>query len=802
MNISKKYLLITSGVLFLCMSALGFLSHSLLAQEIMAQYQVKATVLLYSMKAVRQHFRTVVRPSATHEMGSDRFVTPLQSTSFAAKGVFQKIPKEYRSDMTFHIASTKPLNADNRATKLEAELIATLDAMHQRGENLTWKGLREVKGVQTYIIASGEVNRQDCLRCHSTKDAAPEELRDAYDFTGPARLAGRVESAEIVYVPMSSMAVMMTRADNAMILLSALGMLLITSAMYGSFVVLIKRPVKRLERHAEHIAGGDLDHKTPPFHGEFEHLCGAMDAMVSTLKGKIEESAAQKDIVQEQHMKLMSIINASTDLIHLKDVEGNYLIANQAYETLFGINPDDIIGKKAHEFIPGNFADQCQASDRLALEKGYCLVEERLGDRWFQTIKRSITDNKGNVTGLVGVIRDITERKEAQRLEVEMAGAEAASRAKTEFLAVMSHEIRTPMNVILGTIDLLEDTQTTTDQVLYMDTIRRSGVHLMELINDILDFSKIEAGEVTVRKHPFALSGLMEDIQGAGLMAAEKKGLDFSVTLDVDDHDLRRGDAPRLLQVIMNLVNNAVKFTTQGTVSLSVTHDANEAPDWLVFSVMDTGIGIPELKLPSIFNAFTQADSDMTIQEGGTGLGLAISKRLVELMGGTIWIHSKEHHGTTVTFRVPLPLSRSAQNQPIVEATSTGNMAGGTSSVLLAEDMKDNRFLISQYLAKAPVALHFAHNGEEAVRLCEENEYDLVLMDIRMPKMDGIEATRTIRKMEQEQGRTPVPIVALTAHAFSEFREQAMDAGCTDYLTKPISKQQLLEIIAKLTQQL
>ncbi|MBU1248359.1 MAG: response regulator, partial [Proteobacteria bacterium] len=797
-----QFLLISCSIILVCVTAIGIISRTVLEREIYGQYQEKATILLYAMKAVRQHFRTVVRPEATRLMGEERFLTPLQSTSFAARGVFQKIPYEYRSDISFRIASTKPLNSNNLATPIEADLIRILDKKHQQGEPLEWRGIRDVGGVDNFIIAIGEVNQPSCISCHSDKSAAPEELQDAYAFDAQPRLVDRVESAEIVSIPMSSMAYMIAKADNVMILLAGVGIVLIISAMYFSFSTLIRRPITTLQDHASAIAKGDLEHRLDTeFRGEFQQLKLAMESMVGSLRDKIIQASEQQAAILVQQTQLKTVINSSGDLIFFKDNELRYIIANKAHEPIFGIPAEEMIGKTDHELMPGDLADSCKVSDQEALEIGVAVTEEQIEDRWFHVVKRRVVDSQGNPTGIVGVIQDTTARRNAEALILEKATAEASGKAKGEFLAVMSHEIRTPMNVLLGMIELLEGTETSQEQHRYLASARRSGEHLLELINDILDFSKIEAGEVELHPAPFALEGLVRDVAEAARVGALGKRLTLATKIDVDTSFLRLGDAPKLMQVLMNLVSNAIKFTTRGSVDILLTSETRQDKDhWVVFTVKDTGIGIPADKLPTIFDAFTQADSDMNIQAGGTGLGLAICKRLVQLMGGTIQISSSQGNGTSTSFQVHLPPagnehSSTPESLPVAASPPTIRPL----RMLLAEDMEDNRQLVQLFLHDTPIKLDVATDGVEAVRMCASTRYDLVLMDIRMPNMDGMEATRRIRELEARNGHPRVPILALSAHAFNEFRDACLDAGCTQFLTKPISRERLLETISKLT---
>ena len=397
----------------------------------------------------------------------------------------------------------------------------------------------------------------------------------------------------------------------------------------------------------------------------------------------------------------------------------------------------------------------------------------------------------GDYLGVLLNVIDITPLVEAREQ------AEATGRAKSEFLANMSHEIRTPMNAVLGFADLLQTTELTKEQAKYVSVIQKSGKNLLNLINDILDFSRIEAGKMQIDNTEFDLETVVGGIESLMYPVALQKNLEFQVFYRKSLPQKMISDHVRINQCLLNLVNNAIKFTEKGHVHLTVSAEKRTEGVWVCFEVQDTGIGIPEDRQEAIFDPFTQAEKSTVRKFGGSGLGLTITQKLAQMMGGSIEMSSVAGQGSAFRLFLPAGIDSVGQRQQIPAPAEPSERrklqeVNYSGHILVAEDNPANQLLIQVVLTKLGLQVSLACDGAEAVKKATEESFDLIFMDIQMPNLNGYQATQILKK---KGVRTP--IVALTAHAMEGDRQRCIDAGCDDYLSKPVNKNKMIEMLGK-----
>jgi PAS domain S-box-containing protein len=518
----------------------------------------------------------------------------------------------------------------------------------------------------------------------------------------------------------------------------------------------------------------------------------------SGLVTDITQRKAAEESLRESEQRYRLLFERNLAGVFRCTQAGSFLDCNDAGAKILGYDSrDDLIGRSAIDIFfdldDKTVADQKMAQSGTAYNQEIRVRRKDGSTAW---VMANTTMLSGSTeTEVEGTFVDITPLKQAEeQMRLAKEAAEAANRAKSEFLANISHEIRTPMNGVIGMIDLALDTDLTPEQRDYLATIKTSSAALLEIINDILDFSKIEARKLELERVPFSVEELVRTTVKEFSVQARNKQLSLQCDFSTDLPELSIGDPVRVRQILMNLIGNAVKFTQQGEIMVRVVRLVD---DTLQFSVKDTGIGVSPEKQKSIFEAFVQADTSSTRQYGGTGLGLAIVSQLVGLMQGRIWLESKLGVGSTFYFTARFGRTNAAaianEIQPREERVKAE--PARKLHILIADDNPINQRLAKSLLAKQGHTTVTVGSGREALAASQQQDFDLVLMDVQMPDLDGFEATKAIRAHERIS-KKHLPIVAMTAHAMSGDRERCLAAGMDSYVTKPVDATKLFTAIA------
>jgi two-component system sensor histidine kinase/response regulator len=665
--------------------------------------------------------------------------------------------------------------------------------------------LRQLTPILLYIVAHEHGNQSLVLRINDLAEArrAEQQLSNVVEGAGHGILVtaadGKVLFANIGLgrmVGFDSITAFLATGNNAISYIHPEDLAMVAARRLERLAGknLLAQYEFRLRRPDGRIVWVETVASTINWNGEPASLAWLTDV---TARKQAEEARSRSEKL------FMTLFQSSPDVMTLNTLnEGRYIDVNEAFLKLYGCKREDVIGRLDVEVGIWNRADR-RAADLEHLLSGSgrtIFVSIRTPADELRDIEISAQPIRFEDQDLVlATGRDVTERRRHEEaLRQSKETAELANRAKSEFLANMSHEIRTPMNGVIGMTGMLLRTKLDPEQKSYAEAVRESADSLLAVINDILDISKLESGKVELESIDFDLGALVDG--AVELLAPRAQGKQITIDLMVDEvsRSSFRGDPTKLRQILLNLLANAVKFTERGHVTVTVaSHGPDEAPVLRV-QVADTGIGMTAATSRQLFQKFTQADSSMTRRFGGSGLGLAISRQLVELMGGSIGVTSRLGLGSVFWFEVPLAPAR----HDILAAITSDAIIRSNHPlrVLLAEDNSINQKLIRAILSSAGHLIEIVGNGAAAVEAVRTGLYDVVLMDVQMPVLDGAEATQRIRALPLPHGA--ITVIALTAHAMVGAKEQYLAAGMDDYMTKPLDAGILLSRLAELSSRL
>ncbi len=534
-----------------------------------------------------------------------------------------------------------------------------------------------------------------------------------------------------------------------------------------------------------------------------EHMVDARTKDLENATQKLTSEIRDRKEAQEKVQFQASLLDQVNSAIVATNLEDEIVYWNKSAENLFGWKASEVLGKRTIDVLVSyEQVEQIKRIFRMLHTtkkwEGEINLLHKEGHKIpVHIIDSVLKDQSGEEIGYAFVSFDISNHiKSEEKLQKAKEQAERTALAKQDFLSTMSHEIRTPLNVIIGMTRLLLESQPKDEQMDYLKSLQFSANHLLVIINDILDFSKIEAGKIKLEEISFSIPEVLTGIGKAFSFKAQEKNIALNIHADPSLPQRVIGDQVRLTQILNNLVGNAIKFTEEGFVSVHVKLLKGTQKNLEVqFEVRDTGIGIETSKVKNIFDSFTQAKADTTRKFGGTGLGLTICKKLVELQGGRIWVKSKEGVGSTFGFQLSYQQDTSKESKTTEEKQYLDKSYLKGFRLLLVEDNPSNQMVASNFLDKVGIHVDYADNGSKALELVQHKNYDIILMDLQMPVMDGFIATREIRKLGGRFAK--IPIIALTADVVLDVKERVYQSGMNDYLSKPFNPDELYLKIAK-----
>ncbi|MDP1632137.1 MAG: ATP-binding protein [Caulobacter sp.] len=555
--------------------------------------------------------------------------------------------------------------------------------------------------------------------------------------------------------------------------------------------------------NAAHLVALALERKTS--RSALERSEKRAKRSLASARRAVRDLETERDANREREAFYQKIVEIMPTFLVVKNAsDGTFALVNPAAEDALGMNAQTAMGKTVSDIFPGSEAEASDAEDAFVIASRTVSVDLDApvtvanGERKYYTTKKVAVYSDGKPVYIVTAGEDVTERVNAQKaLSAALEAAKNANAAKSQFLANMSHELRTPLNGIIAMADLLLDTQTDARAREMAETIIASGRMLEYVVNDILDVAKIEAGQMKFESEPFDLAPVLSGIADLHAAAAEAKGVKLTLTINAAAAGVYLGDRTRVGQIISNLLSNAVKFTERGEVRLSATVGRGG----LRVTVGDTGAGFDRSTANRLFRRFEQADASVNRRHGGTGLGLSICKSFAEKMGGRIRVRSVAGAGSVFVVTLPLPRATAAAVEAPAPAPALPAQDGLDRNlrILFADDHAVNQRVVAMMMAPLGVDLTIVENGQLAVEAAAVAAFDLILMDVQMPVMDGLTATRQIRAMESETGRSRTPIISLTANAMPEDVKRSLDTGADMHLAKPIRPAALIAAIESLT---
>jgi PAS domain S-box-containing protein len=739
-------------------------------------------------------------------------LNPLNATSFVATPIFKGGQMLGVLILKISISEIDRITSDNFAWATHG--------MGQTGEILIYGEDWSLRNTGRFRVENSRTKKDDSEVLSANRGDEDvkkiESLSEVREIGKDYRGKQVIRSIGKIYLPNGDLWYIQAKIDESeafavldriAIASSAAAVLIFILFFFATFAATGKviEPIQLLTDRLEKLGTTNLSQK---INYQSNDEIGLLVSKYNQLADRLETTTVSKEFLDSVIQSIKAFIFI-VKIDHQEDWRrSKYTITqcNEAALKLIGLNPQQIAKTDLKNFIRGtdefnNFTWLLQTRHSIEAE----ILTPRGQHVPILMNWAALPNHTNKELTFVFVATDITERIAAEQALIEAREAAVkASQAKSEFLARMSHEIRTPLNAIIGMTDILSESELDEEQAQLVKVCANAGENLLTLINDILDISKIEAREVRLEKIAFDLESTTRNICDILKQKAQEKNLNFQLHIDLAPADNRiiTSDPTRLRQILFNLIGNAVKFTQSGSIDVHLGFQP-ENKKFIQFSIMDTGTGIPDDKQQLLFQNFVQADSSITRKFGGSGLGLTISKNLVELMGGQIWFESQEKKGSIFYFTIPYsPADASTETEVLTFPEPTSPPVDSMTKnarVLIVDDTEDNRFLLLTYLKNYPFDVVQAENGLEAVEKVTKGGFDLILMDIQMPVMDGYAATIKIREWEKQNHRAPIPIIAVSANAMAEDAKKSLDVGCTEHVTKPIKKSALIELIQRYT---